>query len=495
MKFVRRKELETGIRLEIVILALSCQGVYGARTALAYQYNISRSFLYQLIGIALFCLQEVLSIENISSLPTPLDPDSMIVLLRLEAKASISNISEILQAQNYPHYSTGMTSERLTYLGEHLPNTLNIEQEQSIFYLSDEIFALGSPILITIEPVSTAILRIELAPNRKADTWQQHFEALSEQQFIVSGLGSDRGKGLVQGFQSAHEDLLWCSDHFHEFRGLIQLRISLEKQAYAAIATEEECQRLFNNARSEGNLEKRMQRLLLATADCEQKITEYQQVSDILDLLFPSLYFFDLETRQPHYQQQVKDDVLTLMDLLDELSLPKLQVQTQKIREHINDICVCYQQVEDVYQQLSQTIPLEPLNAIGVAWQHEHQSHQLKGVAKKYHLAERDFWLQVARSFLGENADIQITQAFEQFNAMVRAASLIEMVNSQIRPFLNSCKGKITQAHLNLIMFYHNHHLYKSGRRKGQAPIELLTGRKLEKHWLPLLFETVSLAQ
>jgi len=28
-----------------------------------------------------------------------------------------------------------------------------------------------------------------------------------------------------------------------------------------------------------------------------------------------------------------------------------------------------------------------------------------------------------------------------------------------------------------LIMFYHNHHRYKSGKRQGKAPMELLTGK------------------
>ena len=75
---------------------------------------------------------------------------------------------------------------------------------------------------------------------------------------------------------------------------------------------------------------------------------------------------------------------------------------------------------------------------------------------------------------------------------MVRTSSLIEMVNSLIRPYINECKGQISQEHLNLIMFYHNYHQYKSGKRKAKAPIELLMKMKLEKNWLELLFETIS---
>ena len=144
---------------------------------------------------------------------------------------------------------------------------------------------------------------------------------------------------------------------------------------------------------------------------------------------------------------------------------------------------------------MAKTLPEEVLNFIGLAWQHDHQSHQHKGARKKYHMAERDFWLEVVLSLLDENAQSQIEQAFESFDGMVRSSSLIEMVNSQIRPHLNNCKGLITQELLNLIMFYHNHHLYKRGKRKGKAPIEILTGTKLEKTWLDCLFETIAQTQ
>ena len=119
--------------------------------------------------------------------------------------------------------------------------------------------------------------------------------------------------------------------------------------------------------------------------------------------------------------------------------------------------------------ELAKTQSTETLNFVGLAWQHDHQSHQYKGEQKKYHVAERDFWLEVATPLLGKQAEQQIAQAFELFNGMVRTSSLVEMVNSQIRPYLNSCKGQITQEHLNLIMFYHNHHLYKR-KTQRQSP-------------------------
>jgi hypothetical protein len=60
------------------------------------------------------------------------------------------------------------------------------------------------------------------------------------------------------------------------------------------------------------------------------------------------------------------------------------------------------------------------------------------------------------------------------------------MVNGLMRPSLNSCKGQSTQETLNLLMFDHNHRRYKSGKRQGQAPLELLTGKALEAPWWEL---------
>ncbi len=454
-----------------------------------------------MIFAATICLEELFSDYNeVSSLPNLISLDATIVLLRLEGNVSISSISEVLNTQGYKNDSTGMISERLKKFGSRLPSTLNLGKEISLFYLSDEIYAAGMPILVTIDPVSTAILKIELSNNCQANTWKTHFQSLETEGFIAKGLASDRGIGIVNGYQAAHQDLVWCSDHFHEFRGLIRLLKSFENKAYNAIEKEHDRLQVFNNARSELNLTKRDQQFEVAKADCEQKMHQYQHIQDVLDMLFPALYFFDLKTGEHRQQANVKAEILLLMEFLDELKIEKIQIEIKSIRDHIDDICICYQQVEAIYKQLSEKILPEILNFIGLAWQHDHQSHQRKGKLKQYHRAERDFWLDAVKSLLEdendknteENTERLIIQAFDEFNGMVRTSSLIEMVNSQIRPFINECKGQISQEHLNLIMFYHNHRRYKSGKRKNKAPIELLTKNKLEKCWLELLFEAVS---
>jgi hypothetical protein len=124
-----------------------------------------------------------------------------------------------------------------------------------------------------------------------------------------------------------------------------------------------------------------------------------------------------------------------------------------------------------------------------LAWHHDHLGHQSHGKKKHHHQQECQHGLDFAEGLLDDQFERLKGLVFEKLGAVVKASSLVEMVNSLIRPYLNSCKGQITQETLNLIMFYHNHRRYRSGRRKGKAPIELLTGEALQDDWVKLLIQ------
>jgi len=494
MKFARRKDLPPETRVEIIKAGIKGQGTYGAMTGLALQYNISRAFLYQLMALSLLYLSEMFEVESRETTLPQMDVEPLIVLLRLEGKCSISSISEILKTLNYQNTSQGMISELLKKYGTILPSTLSSDKEHLVIFLSDEIFALGCPILITIDPVSTAILKIELASNRNKDTWQNHYEELKISQFVAKALASDRGKGITSGFEAVYPQLPWYSDHFHEFREVFKLYVKFEKQAYAAILSEQDCLNKLKNARSESNQKKRQDKYEQAKQYCLECIDLYEQFEQAILLLIPSLYFINSEGK-PNCKSAVKDDILTIMEWLKELHNEQINEQIDSITNHIDDITTCYHQVEEIYQELSTQIAKEPLSFLCMAWQHQHLSNQASGASKKYHQAEFEFWLNCAENMI-ENQDVNqdvIEKVFDSLDEMVRTSSLVEMVNSLIRPYLNSCKGQITQETLNLIMFFHNHRLYKSGKREGSSPIEILTNTKLGKHWIESLFDTFAL--
>ena len=154
--------------------------------------------------------------------------------------------------------------------------------------------------------------------------------------------------------------------------------------------------------------------------------------------------------------------------------LPKL---LQPIRSHLDDILAPFKQAESLHADLLDLIPQQILDALVLAWHHEPLSYQSHAKQKRYHQHERQQWLDFAEGLLDNQFVSLKALVFENLDSIVQASSLVEMVNAFIRPYLNSSKGQITQATLNLIMFYHNHRRYKNGRRQGQAPIELVPHR------------------
>ena len=131
-------------------------------------------------------------------------------------------------------------------------------------------------------------------------------------------------------------------------------------------------------------------------------------------------------------------------------------------------------------------VPPEGFECLVLAWPYEHLVYQAQAKHKRAQQREQAFWLACAAGLVGDEFDTLKALVFDKLDSSVRASSLVEMVNSLIRPSLKSCTGQSTQETFNLIMFYHNHRRYKSGKRQGKAPIELLTGTPLEAPWWEL---------
>jgi hypothetical protein len=494
MKFTRRPDLDPQTRIHIVMLAWLHQGIYGKMTQIATYYRISRTLLYQLLLAANLQLEVLFSDEKLLFQKDHQPFEHLLLLLRLEGNCSLLSISAILQALPYHPHSVGSLSQFFHSAGQMLPSTLLMPSKKVVFYLSDEIFAVHVPILLTIDAQSTTILNIELASDRSAETWRGHFEALEQHHFVSLGMASDRGLGLVAGYQAACDMPLWVADYFHEFRDLFEVLHQLERKAYAAIAKEDDAARKFAGAKSETNLAKRLQQYDTAQQACEQAMALYDQLAMRLHLLREALHVCSPHGRL-RTQENVRSELLLLFDMIQELDCAAITHALTPMRTHIDDLVVPFKHAEAIATELRCVVPHEALDFLVLAWHHEHLSYQSGSKPKRYFQKERDFWLAGAEGLLGDEFDPLKALVFDKLDTIVRASSLVEMVNSLIRPYLNSCKGQITQETLNLIMFYHNHRRYKSGKRQGKAPLELLTGKPLEAPWWELLRRQVNAEQ
>ncbi len=146
MKFRRRPDLDAQTRIHIVMLAWLHQGVYGKMTQIAQYYHISRPFLYQLLFVANLHLEVLFSDEKCLGQNDQQHVEQLILLLRLEGKCSIPSIAAILKTLDYQPNSVGSLSNFFPSYGQPLPSTLATESQKVVFYLSDEIFAIHTPI-------------------------------------------------------------------------------------------------------------------------------------------------------------------------------------------------------------------------------------------------------------------------------------------------------------------------------------------------------------
>jgi hypothetical protein len=491
MKFIRRPDLDPQTRIHIVMLAWLHQGLYGKMTEIANSYRISRTFLYQLLLMATLQLETLFSDEKLLFQKGHRHLESLLLLLRLEGNCSLLSIASILKALEYHPNSVGYLSQFFHSAGQTLSSTLVIPSKKVVFYLSDEIFAMHTPILVTIDARSTTILNIELASDRSADTWRAHFEALADHQFFSLGMASDRGLGLVAGYQAACDMALWVADYFHEFRDLFEVLHQLERKAYAAIGQEDDAAHKFARAKSEANLAKRLHQYDTAHHACEQAMALYDQLAMLLHLLREAL-----QLCSPHGRlrtvENVRAELTLLFDMIAALDCAAITHTLKPLRTALDDIVAPFVQAEAMHAELRAVVPHDALDCLVLAWHHDHLVYQSGSKPKRYHQKERDFWWACAEGLLGNAFDPLKALVFDKLDTIVRASSLVEMVNSLIRPYLNSCKGQITQETLNLIMFYHNHRRYKSGKRQGKAPIELLTGEPLEASWWELLRQQIN---
>ena len=494
MKFSRRPDLDPHTRIHIVMLAWLHRGIYGKMTEIAKHYQISRTFLYHLLFMANLQLETLFSDEKRLLPKEHRHFEQLIVLLRLEGTCSLLSIATIVKALEYHPNSVGSLSQFFHSAGQALSSTLVMPSKTLGFYLSDEIFAIHTPILVTIDARSTTILKIELASDRSADTWSTHFAALENHQFVSLGLASDRGLGLVAGYRAACDMALWVADYFHEFRDLFAVLQQLERKAYTAIEKEYDATQKFARAKSEANLHKRLHHYDTAHHACEQAIALYDHLAILLYLLREALQLCSPHGRL-RTQQDVRSELTLLFDMLAELDCAAVTTTLKPIRTHLDDLVVPFAQAEAVDAELRAIVPHEACEFFVLAWHYEHLVYQSPAKQKRAHQREQAFWLACAEGLVGDAFDILKALVFDKLDSIVRASSLVEMVNGLIRPYLNSCKGQSTQETLNLIMFYHNHRCYKSGKRQGKAPIELLTGKPFAAPWWVLLLQQVPPAQ
>ena len=195
-KFLILKALTPKMRLEIASIAHTAQilNTWGAITKLAKQYNVSRNFIYELLKALKDTSPLIFAPSKAITQLSKKDAVSVMLHYRMIGRCSIEVISELMKIRSLPFSAIGSISQILSDMGNLLPSTIELDKDMRLLILiaSDEVFSKRTPILITVDPISSAILKIEKAdctnrsirtPNRKSFG---HFLAEPSLKFIIA---------------------------------------------------------------------------------------------------------------------------------------------------------------------------------------------------------------------------------------------------------------------------------------------------------------------
>ncbi len=293
---------------------------------------------------------------------------NIILSLRFEGKCGIEGISSVMQRLGLPFHSVGFISQALSEIGNKLTGTLSVENSSPIkvVFCSDEIFAAQTAILITVEPTSLAILSIELAPNRKGDTWQNHWENIVSQGYIPLYFVKDHAVALCLG--------LWL--------------IRLEKAAYRAIEHEYECFRLWDNAVSMPVFVKRGENYEKAVTETFRAIELYEWFKSAYHSMLECFNNFD-KTGKLKEVDQIIEQFNEALELIKLLEHKEINQELKSIENCKNDLFYFAQIAKEVIQELSLTIDNQILIQLCLAWQVLKTTRKLKGQSQRKNALQR----------------------------------------------------------------------------------------------------------
>jgi hypothetical protein len=499
--FTRRSDLTNDIRLLIGTNALHAilNGIWGTITHLADDYGISRTFIYSLANnlkqVGQFLFKEATGATHASYLRE--QAFQAMLSLRLEGGSSIGATSTLMNRFGLEMSSTGSISQTLSQIGGLLPMTVATETGiiQYLVFASDEIFSKNVPILITVDPCSSAILRMELADSRNADDWKNHFECLTGNGLKAIYLVSDDGTGIRAGHAKAMGGVRQTDTYHAIAHRLGSWSGRLETAAYAAIEKEYDAARKLKSAKSNGVQEKRQAAYAQAIDLAEKAITLYDSFSYLYRCVISELNVFD-GNGSLRSRQQAEAGVNIGLTLIDELNHSHTCKAATKVRHALPDLFHYFDIAQKVVTECSELgIDEDSLKAYCIAWQWGKAARKAKKSGRKKSAQEQEqFCLDIAIGLQQEteDEDLTIQQAvYSRLDKIVQSSALVECINSILRPYLNTSKNQITQEMLNLIMHYHNYRRYREGVRKGKTPMEILTGKEQTKDWLAILFDII----
>ena len=327
---------------------------------------------------------------------------------------------------------------------------------------NDEIFQGNSPVLVGVDPATTFTYLLEEAENRDSTTWGYHFlEKEKHQNLQLETSVNDGGLGLRKGVKDAYPDAEIQIDTFHTEYDISKTVLASERIALKNINEEEKLFKKLVKKETSENMQEYEKAVGKTNVSVKAHDTLALLYIWIIELLSIGGYFY-------HERLELFGFIIAEIEKIP-IRNAYLDKALKFLKENLCDILQFVRKAEVLMQKLAveENIPIEIVKKM---WEQLRYSSE----SAKYNYLEAEIGL-----VLGTHYD-DIRKKFDNLmSKIVRASSIVECVNSLIRPYL-FLKKVVPGKFLALLQFYFNARDYRRSRRPeriGKSPVEMLTGQ------------------
>jgi hypothetical protein len=365
-----------------------------------------------------------------------------------------------------------------------------------LIVVRDETFFQARPILLVIDPVSMTILLAQVCPDRQADTWGLALLMAQDGGATIGGLVEDGARFYAKSqrlVDMGHVEVQ--KDPWHLLRDGGKVRLYLEKQAYGAMRAVMKLEQQLMAAWDEALFQ---EHYLPAAAQEERLIAQHDACAEWLSHLGDAFEIVDWrcgEIRDPASAAWLLDETIAGLAHIDQA---RVQSFVKTLRNHRHQLLTFLDWTTAAltsYRTLLAQQIVDP------------QDRQLleRLVARHWSLQQRLInghrqWqteaTQAKTDLLAAIADDPArqhlaTQLMRILDGAGHTSSLVECVNSLLKPFLRNRQSfrnpETMQAYLNLFVLWHNMRVFQRGKRQGQSPYQLAGIDLATDDWLELL--------
>lgn len=190
---------------------------------------------------------------------------------------------------------------------------------------------------------------------------------------------------------------------------------------------------------------------------------------------------------------KAKEEIETALELMESMKNITINTEVKGVRKILPNLLNYFDQTIEAIKKC-QTFKLSEyeLQHLCLEWQWEKALIKSKVQSRRRKArTQRNFYQLFNQELLKEKYNSFKEKVFKTLETIIQASSMVECINSILRPYLNNSKNQVSQNFLNLFMFYHNHRRYRAGKRKGKTPIELLTHTQQKENWTNMLCQKV----